>query len=81
VRVWPGDTYTAHTGNYSDDEWHTFTLTCLNEQDLCTTTLDGEEGEDCTIGYSEFNWANRINLGYSVDTTNYFTGQMRNITY
>jgi len=81
VRVWPGTSYTAHKGNYADGEWHTFTLTCLNEKDVCTTTLDGEEGEEGNIGYSNFNWANTINLGYSADTTNLFTGYMKDITY
>ena len=81
MRVYPETTYTAHTGSYNDNEWHTFALTCLNEQDFCTTTLDGEEGEEGNIGASGFNWANRINLGYSADSSIQFTGQIKDITY
>ena len=51
------------SGYYSDDEWHTFSLLCWEGNEFCTTTIDGEPGEDGLVNQSGFNWANQIVVG------------------
>jgi hypothetical protein len=81
VRVWPGKTYIAGRGNYADNKWHSYTLTCETGTN-CVSMIDGKKGASAPIDHSNFNWASRILVGYSWDLRAYpFTGQMKDIVY
>ena len=81
VRVWPGKTYIAGKGNYADNQWHSYTLTCETGTN-CVSMIDGKKGAAAPIDHSNFDWASRILVGYSADMRAYsFTGQMKDIVY
>lgn len=67
ARVWPGATYriTKQAG-LNDDRWHSFIMTCRNGQ-KCQTKIDNKLQNQAPIDHSNFDWADRIHLGYTQD--------------
>lgn len=81
-RIWKGGRYQVSKGatSYADNKWHHVEITCKNGQ-RCTSKIDGKPGNNAPIDHSDFDWADRINLGWSFDYRKRFTGMMRNVVY
>lgn len=81
-RIWKGHKYQVSKGatNYADNKWHHISITCKNGQ-KCVSKIDGKPANTAPIDHSDFDWADRINLGWCNDYNRRFNGMMKNVVY
>ncbi len=77
-RIWHGDNGGFEIGDkdIGDDSWHLITMT-IEEEIGSKFFIDGVEDTTVTKDQSDFNWSDRLWLGFSNDAdNNYFNGIM-----
>ena len=79
IRVWSGGGWTITTQNAADNEWHHWALTVESGVGQ-KVYLDGVLVGTYSYDHSDFNWQDRIYLGYGQDLE-YFTGSLDEVAY
>jgi len=81
MRVWPHKTFKVSDQKLDDGKWHQVELDCTDGLPI-RTYIDGKATNTNDKGdQSNFDWANRVNFGWSQDKGKEFTGSIKNFHY